>query len=320
MEPTPRISADTIYIGVSSCLLGEEVRFNGGHKRSRYITDVLSEYFEYVPLCPELAIGLGVPRPPIRLVGKPEAPRAVGTDDPSRDVTADLDTYGRRIGASHTFLSGFILKAKSPSCGMERVKVYDRHGMPSNSGRGIFASALMASQPLLPVEEEGRLNDTGLRNSFLERVFVFHRWQLLTETGLKPKELVAFHTDNKFLLMAHDQESTRRLGRLVAEAGKLPMEELAQRYIEGVMETLRRPARRPGQVNVLQHISGFLSDHLEAGDRDELSDAIHAYRLGDVPILVPLTLIRHHLRRLPQDYLERQRFLERRPAPLDTRR
>ena len=314
------LKREKIQIGVSSCLLGEEVRYNGGHKRSRYITDILADYFQYVPLCPELAIGLGVPRPPIRLVGTLDAPRAISPDDPTIEATDDLDAYGREIGRTHTFISGFILKAKSPSCGMERVKVYDKNGVPSPNGRGLFARALMETQPLLPCEEEGRLNDPGLRGSFLERVFAFHRWQTLIAEGLTARALVEFHTEHKFLLMAHDQEAMRELGRLVAQAGSGDLEEIGHRYIEGMMQALARPARLKAQVNVLQHLAGFLSDKLDSGDREELDQTIHAYRREELPIIAPLTLIRHHLRRLPHDYLEKQRYLDARPAPLDPRR
>ena len=313
------LKQDKIQIGVSSCLLGEEVRYNGGHKRSRLITDVLSEYFQYVPLCPELAIGLGVPRPPIRLVGSIETPRAVSPDDPSIDATEDLLEYGREIGRTYTFISGFILKAKSPSCGMERVKVYDQNGVPSANGRGLFAQTLIETQPLLPCEEEGRLNDSGLRNSFLERVFAFHRWQIMIADGLTPRGLVSYHTEHKFLLMAHDQEAMRRLGRLVAEAGSGDLESLGHEYITEFMRALAKPAKRKAQVNVLQHLAGFVSDRLDPGDRAELDQTIRAYRLDELPIVAPLTLLRHHLRRLPNDYLDRQIYLERRPAALNTK-
>lgn len=314
------LSTEKIQIGVSSCLLGEEVRFNGGHKRSRYITDILADYFQYVPLCPELAIGLGVPRPPIRLVGKIESPRAISPDDPSIDATEDLDAYGREIGRTHTFISGFILKSKSPSCGMERVKVYDHNNVPSPNGRGLFAHALMETQPLLPCEEEGRLNDAGLRGSFLERVFAFHHWQCLVAEGLTPKDLVEFHTEHKFLLMAHNQEAMRQLGRLVAEAGSGDLEQIGHDYIAGFMKALAKPAKLKAQVNVLQHMAGYVSDGLDSGDRAELDEMIHAYRKEELPIIAPLTLLRHHLRRLPHEYLEKQKYLEKRPKPLDGRR
>ena len=314
------LKGERIQVGVSSCLLGEEVRYNGGHKRSRYITDILSDYLDYIPLCPELAIGLGVPRPPIRLVGSLNAPRAISPDDPTIDATDDLDVYGREIGRTHTFISGFILKSKSPSCGMERVKVYDKNGVPSPNGRGLFAHALMETQPLLPCEEEGRLNDPGLRGSFLERVFAFHHWQCLVADGLTPRALVEFHSEYKFLLMAHDQEGMRQLGRLVAEAGAGDLEKIGHQYIMGMMQALAKPARLKAQVNVLQHLAGYVSDKLDSGDREELDATIHAYRREELPIIAPLTLIRHHLRRLPHDYLTRQKYLESRPAPLDPRR
>lgn len=314
------LSSEKIQIGISSCLLGEEVRYDGGHKRSRTITDVLSEYFDYVSLCPEMAVGLGVPRPPMQLEGDPDSPRAISPDDPSTDPTEALSKYGRQIGSTHTFISGFIFKSNSPSCGMEQVKIFDQTGIPSPTGRGLFAKALMDSQPLLPCEEEGRLDDLDLRGSFLERVFAFHRWQCLVAEGLTPKDLVDFHTEHKFLLLAHDQEAVRQLGRLVAQAGSGDLEQIGHEYIEGMMKALAKPAKRKAQVNVLQHLAGFLSDKLDSGDRAELEQTIHAYRAEELPIIAPLTFLRNHLRRLPDDYLERQRYLEQGAAPLDRRR
>lgn len=311
------VDAERIRLGVSSCLLGHEVRYNGGHKRDRYVTDVLANHFELVPFCPELAVGLGVPRPPIRLAGDAEAPRAVRTDDASVDVTDSLAAYGSEIGRQVIGISGYLLKARSPSCGMERVKVYDANGRPSATGRGIYASALMREQPLLPVEEEGRLNDPPLRDCFITRVCVFHRWQRAQAEGLTPAALVAFHTEHKFLLLAHHQQAMRELGRLVAEAGRGALEDIAGAYVERLMGALARPAKRASQTNALQHMAGFFKKRLDAGDRAELADAIERYRTGSVPILVPLTLIRHHLRRNPDAYLEGQQLLDAHARTLD---
>jgi len=308
-----------IRIGVSSCLIGEKVRYNGDHKRDRYLTDVLSQYFEYVPFCPEMAIGLGTPRPTIRLEGQADRPRAVVQNDDRRDVTEDLAAYGREVGECETGLSGYILKSRSPSCGMERVKVYDRNNVPSPAANGVYARAFMEQQPLLPVEEEGRLNDPDLRDNFIERVFVYHRWQRQVAGGHRARDLVDFHSTHKFLIMAHDQNRMRELGRLVAGAAADPAGTEAG-YFPLLMRTLKQPARRSNQVNVLQHVAGYFKQDLDAGDRRELGEAIEGYRLGELPIIAPLTLIRHHLRRNPDAFLEAQRFLEERPAALDTRR
>lgn len=308
-----------IPVGISSCLIGEKVRYNGDHKRDRYITEVLSAYFDFRPWCPEVAIGLGVPRPTLRLEGSAASPRAVIQDEGRREVTAELAGYGREVAAAAGELCGYILKSRSPSCGMERVKVYDRNGSPSAAANGIYARALMQARPLLPVEEEGRLNDPDLRDNFIERVFVYARWQEQNRESLRMRDLVRFHTRHKFLIMAHDQNAMRELGRLVAGAAE-NFEQDRDRYFTRLMQALQRPARRSNQANVLQHIAGFLRDGLDAADREELGRAIEDYRTGELPIIAPLTLIRHHLSRRPDDFLDDQHFLETRPKAVDTRR
>ena len=315
---TPR-QEPRIILGVSSCLLGEKVRYNGDHKRDRYLTDVLSRFFDFRPYCPEVAIGLGVPRPTLRLEAAAGAPRAVVQNPERRDVTEDLSRYGRDVAAAARDISGYILKSRSPSCGMERVKVYDLNGSPSAAGAGVYARALMQARPLLPVEEDGRLNDPDLRDNFLERVFVFARWQELTCGQVRVRDLVRFHTRHKYLIMAHDQQAMRALGRLVAGAADALPRTLDD-YIAQLMRALKKPASRPAQTNVLQHVAGFLRDGLDAADREELRRAIEDYRTGELPVIAPLTLIRHHLRRRPDDFLEQQHFLEQQPAAVDTRR
>jgi len=309
-----------IPVGVSSCLLGESVRYDGGHKHNSYITQTLGRFFEFVPLCPEVAIGLGTPRPPIRLIGDPRAPRAVGIKDPTLDVTEALRDYGERMAAELGHLSGYIFKRASPSCGMERVKVYDEHaGMASNAGHGIYARAIMQALPLLPTEEEGRLNDPVLRENFIERVYVHHRWQGLLAEGLSPRALVDFHTEHKYLVMTRGQEHYRALGRLVAEADRGDIQVLGERYIRELMATLARRATRKRHSNVLMHLMGYLKKHLEAADKQELLELIEAYRRGRVPLVVPLTLLRHHLRRFPNSYLLRQYYLSPHPEELALR-
>jgi len=307
---------EAIRIGISSCLLGEEVRFDKGHKRDGFITGTLTRYFEFVPVCPEVAIGMGVPREPIRLVGEPESPRAVGVRSESLDVTEALAEYGRRMAGELDPLSGYVFKSGSPSCGMERVKIYAGKGPASKNGVGLYAREIMRAQPLLPVEEEGRLNDPVLRENFIERVFAYRRWQKVVEAGLTPAGLVAFHTAHKLSLMAHGAEPLRRLGRLVADAGRRSIGELSEEYIRGFMEAMKRRATRKRHANVLMHLMGYLKGRLESEDKAELRELIDAYRLGYVPLVVPITLLNHHFRRHPDPYVAGQVYLEPHPKEL----
>jgi uncharacterized protein YbgA (DUF1722 family)/uncharacterized protein YbbK (DUF523 family) len=311
------MNAGKIRIGVSACLLGEAVRFDGGHKQDAYLNGTLSQYFEFVSVCPEVAIGLGTPREPIRLVGALANPRAVGVRSPQLDVTTKLEAYGRLMGRELRDLSGYILKRGSPSCGMERVKVYKSNGMPiGKSASGIYARAFMAAQPLLPVEEEGRLGDPVLRENFIQRIFVYHRWQTLMESNLTPAKLVRFHARHKLITMAHSQQAAKKLGQLVARAGIEPMADIGPKYIEALMSTLKRRASRKQHANVLTHLMGFLKRTLDTGDKLELVETIDAYRLGRVPLIVPITLLKHHFRRHPEPYVQDQYYLEPHPREL----
>ncbi|KPK56733.1 MAG: hypothetical protein AMS22_00175 [Thiotrichales bacterium SG8_50] len=305
-----------VRVGISSCLLGAEVRFDGGHKRDAFITGALSRYFDYVPVCPEVAIGLGTPREPIRLVADAGQPRAVGVKDPSLDVTQALSEYGRETATRLQGIAGYIVKRGSPSCGMERVKIYSAKGMPAKQGIGVFTRALVAEAPLLPIEEEGRLNDPALRENFILRVFVYDRWQKLVAAGVSAKGLVEFHSRHKYLLLAHDTGAYRQLGRLVAGAGSAPLGELGRAYISGLMNALREPARRRRHVNVLQHLAGYLKRSLDSTDRSELAEVIEAYRRGEYPLVVPLTLLKHHFRRSPDSYIAQQYYLDPHPQAL----
>jgi len=308
---TPRIR-----IGISSCLLGQEVRYDGGHKHSGYITQTLARHFEFVPFCPEVAIGLGIPRPPIRLVQTPAGVRARGVDQPDRDVTDALKAYGTRIAGEIGGFSGYLFKKGSPSCGMERVKIYTEQGMPATSGAGLHAEAIMAAHPLLPVEEEGRLMDPVLRENFIERVFVHHRWQQLLASGLSAQKLVDFHTEHKFSVLAHHEETYRAMGRLVAEAGERDLDELAGEYFHALMTALKHRATRRRHTNVLMHVMGYLKKYIDSGDKAELLDLIDRYRNGQLPLIVPITLLKHHLRRFPDPYINRQVYLNPHPDEL----
>jgi uncharacterized protein YbgA (DUF1722 family)/uncharacterized protein YbbK (DUF523 family) len=303
-----------LRIGVSTCLLGREVRYNGGHKRDAYVTDLLGRYLDFVPVCPELEVGMGVPREPVRLVGDPEQPRMVGTTS-GEDWTDRMIAYSaRRVAQLQRLeLSGYILKNRSPSCGMERVKVYNDTGMPQNRGRGLFAAALLAALPLLPVEEEGRLHDPLLRENFLVRVFAYHRLQSLFRGGFRRGDVVAFHGGEKYLLMAHDQQRLTALGRLVAQVKEIEPEEFRRRYGELYMEALGQKTNVRKNVNVLQHMLGYLREHLDAEARHQIVQVIEDYRAELVPLIVPLTLIHHYLKLHRVSYLLDQVYL--RPSP-----
>lgn len=305
-----------IRIGISSCLLGAEVRFDGGHKRDAYINGTLSRYFEFVPVCPEVAIGLGTPRQPIRLVRHGNGIRVRGVKDPEVDVTDALRELGEAKAAALSDISGYLFKRGSPSCGMERVKVYTEKGMPVASSPGAYASAFMDARPLVPCEEEGRLGDPVLRENFIERVFVYRRWQELLAGGLTAHKLVAFHTDHKFQVLAHNQSAYRRMGRLVSRAGSASLEEIAGAYVAELMAALERKASRRGHVNVLQHLLGFVSKSLDSEDRAEMLELIEQYREGVVPLIVPITLLKHHFRRHPNEYVQRQHYLSPHPREL----
>lgn len=309
-------SLGAIRLGISSCLLGQRVRYDGNHKHDGFITGTLGRFFEFVPVCPEVAIGLGVPRAPIRLVGPASAPRAVGIDDPALDVTDQLDAYGRRMARELDDISGYIFKSKSPSCGMERVKVYHRGGMPAKHGRGIYATAFLAACPGLPAEEEGRLNDPRLRENFIERVFCYRRWQALEASGLTPARLVEFHTRHKLALLAHGTETYRRLGRLVAQAGKKGLRDLADEYIRRFIDALALPATPARHANVMMHLMGYLKQRLDAADKAELLELIHGFRTGEAPLAAPLTLLRHHFRSFPHPYVAHQTYLYPDPREL----
>lgn len=305
-----------IRLGISSCLLGEKVRFDGNHKHDSFLTGTLGQFFEWVPVCPEVAIGLGVPRPPIRLVGSAASPRAVGVKDASIDVTDKLAAYGRRQAHALENLSGYIFKSKSPSCGMERVRVYQAHGAPAANGRGIYADAFLSAQPWLPAEEEGRLSNPRLRENFIERVFVYRRWQELATRGLSASRLVEFHTDHKLALMAHDVAAYQTLGRRVAQAGRRHLKEFGQEYIRRLMDALQRLATPARHANVMMHLMGYLKKQLDAEDKSELIEMIHAYRRGETPFAAPLTLLRHYFRRFPDPYILRQTYLHPDPREL----
>ena len=310
---------DKIKLGVSSCLLGNPVRFDGGHKHQKFITGTLSQYFDLIAICPEMAIGLGSPRQSLRLVGDPERPRVIGNKDPSLDVTRDLQRYGQRVADELDDICGYIVKKDSPSCGLARVRVYVDGRMPQREGVGVFTKALTQAKPWLPVEEEGRLNDPVLRENFFERVYVLHRWHTLQAKGLTPAGLVQFHTSHKYMLMSRGQKFYRELGRMVAQAGNETLDVLAERYFLALMQAMKQPANRRRHSNVLYHLLGYFKRELPGRDRQELAGLIETYRQGLVPLVVPVTVLKHHLGRVSSSYLHGQYYFDPYPQGLSLR-
>lgn len=309
-----------IRIGISSCLLGELVRYDGGHQLDRYLRDTLGAWFEYVPVCPEVEMGLPTPRETLRLVESDAGVRLVFSRS-GEDITERMQGWaaGRVEELAGEELCGFIFKAKSPSSGMERVKLYDRNGVPAKKGVGVFAGAFMASFPQLPVEEDGRLNDPHLRENFIERVFVYRRWRDLLAGGATPAGLVDFHTRHKLLLLSHSPEIYRQMGKLVAQAGSLPLAQLLADYQELLMKGMRLHATVRKHVNVLQHLLGYFKLQLSADEKQEALELIDAYRRGSVPLIVPITLINHYVRKYREAYLSRQHYLQPHPLELQLR-
>ena len=298
---------------VSACLAGQKVRYDGGHKRFPYL-DELANYLDLRAVCPEVGIGLKVPRPPIHLVRLGNKLHLVEASCSQRDYTEKVETFAAREAQAIAAADGFIAKKDSPSCGMTRVRVYDLQGnLLHKQGEGVFTATLRRILPQLPVEEEGRLTDPNLRENFLIRVFVHHRWRTLRAAGITPQALLEFHTRHKYLVMAHSLKAYRLLGKWLADL-KGDLEDLASRYFTELMAALSKPARRPNHVNVLQHLAGYLSDQLDRRDRQDLARVIEVYRRGEVPLIVPLILLRHHQNRLQNPYLACQYYLE--PYPL----
>tara|TARA_R100001163_G_C5064654_1_gene202320 strand:+ start:2294 stop:3241 length:948 start_codon:yes stop_codon:yes gene_type:complete len=309
-----------IPVGISSCLLGEEVRYNGGHKLSRLCVNNLSDYFEYRSVCPEVGIGLGVPRKPIHLLGDAEDPRAVDTQDASIDVTDRLKNFATETIPQLNDICGYIFIKGSPSCGLFKVKVYrEDQDTPLHEGRGIYAKAVTDAMPLLPVEEAGRLTDPVLKENFITRVFAYRRWQQLQGKGLTASGIIEFHVAYKYSLMAHAPQSYNELGRMLADAGNHDPDELGQRYFSALMQALEKKANRKSNTNVLMHLQGYLKKQLQAKEKAKLAEVIEQYRNGIVPLVVPVTLLQHHFNNHPNEYISKQAFFDPYPQEMSLR-
>jgi uncharacterized protein YbgA (DUF1722 family)/uncharacterized protein YbbK (DUF523 family) len=317
---TPDQLTHKIPIGISACLLGENVRYNGGHSHSNYCDNVLSEYFEYQKFCPEMAAGFGTPRPTLRLEGDPNSPRMTFTKNTGEDVSEAFMAASNPYLEKLSHLDGYILMKKSPSCGMERIKVYQENGHPHmQRSAGLFTKELQKRYPLLPIEEDGRLNDPILRENFLLRVFTHHDFRLSVSNEPKMKELIAFHSRYKYMVMAHSQPVYRQLGRLLSGNDPRSVAELKDAYFEILMTTLSQPAERKNHCNVLMHLVGYLKHAVDVSVRKDILDVVEQYRRGEVNLATPITLLRHYLKHYGSEYINGQSYFIPYPSPLGIR-
>ena len=317
MTETSEEAKTVIRVGVSSCLLGQEVRYDSGHKKDRYLTDILDDYVEWVSVCPEVESGMSTPRPAMRLVEDGHNVRMAeikSNIDHTTQMTKFSQLRVRKLRDQN--LCGYILKKNSPSCGMTRVKIWKDKGMPRRDGRGLYASALIDAYPNLPVEEEGRLHDAALRENFIERVFAYRRLQDLFQPRWTVGQVMKFHTAHKLQLMAHSPVAYRTLGQLVAVTKEVPRATFRSDYEDGFMTALAQRASRGRNTNALQHAAGYVKTKIDSASRNELADLIHDYRNGLVPLVVPLSLLRHHIRVHEIDYLAGQSYLQPHPKEL----
>lgn len=307
----------TIKIGISSCLLGLKVRFDGGHKKDDFVTGILNEFVRFIPVCPELEVGMGVPRESVRLEGNIEKPLMISTKS-GIDWTIRMNKYSLiRVNKNDIRrLSGFILKKKSPSCGMERVKVYNEKGMPTHLGVGLFAKSLLEKYPSLPIEEEGRLQDAKLRENFIIRIFAYNRLQKLYARKFNRNEFIKFHTVHKYLMLSHSPKHYKMLGQMVAGINNYKPNEFRTLYFSVFMEGLKIRATTKKHTNVLQHILGFMKNQLTKYDKSSIINSIDDYHNGLVPLVVPITLIKNYIYKYDIDYIKDQIYLNPHPKEM----
>lgn len=314
------MSHSAINIGISACVLGQKVRFDASHKQSRFVTSELAEHVNFVPVCPEVGIGMSVPRATIRLISNEERIALVDSKDSSIDYTEAMQDFSRNkvSDLEKQQLCGYIVCAKSPTCGMERVKVY-KHQRADKEGVGLFTAELMRKMPWLPVEEDGRLNDPHLRENFVSRIYCLNDFYQSMQGDPTPGKIVTFHSRYKLSLMAHHPSSYKSLGKMVANVKQYQPEEFFHQYRLGLMQAMRNRASRKNNSNVLMHIQGYFKRSLNKAEKQELAQVITDYRIGELPLLAPLTLIRHYLQRHPDDYLADQAYLAPHPQSLKLR-
>ena len=311
---------EKIKLGISTCLLGEHVCYDGGHKLDRFLKDTLGQYVKYIPVCPEVECGLPIPRESMHLEGDPESPRLV-TSRTKQDMTERMVDWARKrvVDLEKEDLCGFIFKSDSPSSGMERVRVYNEKRMPVKKGMGMFARVFMEHYPLLPVEDEGRLHDPKLRENFVERIFTLKRWREVLEKKESRGTLVEFHTQHKLLILSHSPKHYQIMGKLVAGSKEIPLRELYQQYQVILMEALQLKTTPKKNANVLMHMMGYFKEQLSSDEKQELLEVIDHYRQEYMPLIVPTTLMYHYVRKYDQPYLKQQVYLNPHPLELQLR-
>ncbi len=309
---------EKIKVGISSCLLGNPVRYDGSHKLDTFLKDIVGKYFDFIPICPEVEMGLPVPREPMHLVGDRDNLRLITTRS-KIDYTDRMLKFARKRvkELKKEDLCGFIFKSRSPSSGYRNVKVYNDNGIPTSTSSGLFAKVFMEENPLIPVEDEGRLKDDEIRDNFFTRVFILYNWKRLIKTGFTRKGIIDFHTHNKLLIMAHSPKAYLELGRSLTNLKGVNLREFADVYINNVMDALRHKATRGKNVNVMYHTMGYFKKYLDRKDKEELISLIQEYKEGNLPLIVPITMINHYVNKFDISYLKSQSFLN--PTPLELR-
>jgi uncharacterized protein YbgA (DUF1722 family)/uncharacterized protein YbbK (DUF523 family) len=301
---------EKIKLGISTCLLGENVRYDGGHELDSFLRDTLGQYVEYVPVCPEVECGLPIPREPMHLEGDPGSPRLITTRT-KKDMTERMVNWARKrvIELEKEALWGFVFKSNSPSSGMERVKVYNEKGVPVRKGVGLFARILMDHFPLLPVEDEGRLHDPKLRENFIERIFTLKRWSEVRSKKESRESLLNFHARHKLLILSHSPRHSQLMGKLAARAKNLPLKEPYQQYQTLLMQSLQLKTTPKKNANVLRHAMGYFKGQLTSDEKKELLEIMDCYQKESIPLIVPITLMNHYVRKYNQLYLKQQVYL-----------
>ncbi len=312
--------ATSIKLGISSCLLGQKFRYDGEHKLDPFLTYTVGQHVEYVPVCPEVECGFGIPREALRLAGDPESPRLITTST-HKDFTERMARWAKKriTELEKADLWGFIFKSKSPSCGMERVTVYNERGMPVKKGSGIFVRIFMKHFPLIPVEGEDHLHDPKLRGNFIERIFIQKRWREVLAKKWSIENIAEFHAEHELLILSHSERHFRSIGKIVVSGNELPIKELYEKYEAQLMEALKLKTTPRKNTHVLQHLMGYFKKQLSADERQELVGVIHQYREGYVPLIVPITLVNHYARKYKQPYLGKQTYLQPHPIALQLR-
>ena len=306
-------------LAVSSCLIGQSVRYDGRHKRHDWLVDTLGRCVDFEPLCPEVSIGLGIPRGPLHLTGDPERPRVRAVSNPDRDVTVALQAEGQAVAAALAGVAGYVFKSRSPSCGLSRVSVLTETGKVVRNGRGVYARTIQEACPHLPVEEESRLDDAARRENFINRLYTYQRWLALCAEGLSAPRLLDFHARHKYLLMAHSPEGCRYLGRLLSRLRDVDLLVLAKEYIAGLMTALTQDSGTTRHFNVLQHILGYLKRGIAVSDKAELLTVLEAYRHGGIPLAVPVMSLRRHVYCGRDEHIGMQGYLWPYPDELELR-